>query len=435
MTAPAPATAESSLAADLLKAVPEGWEALRAAAVEALRGQDLPTKREEDWKYLDLSALRKAAFRPAEAASVDIRDRILPEARGTRLVFVNGRFDPHHSCTSALPQGLRFLPLHAASEAASRLGSLLRPAESDFFANLNAAAFSEGAYVFVPRGVQAEAPLHLLFLAEGDSGGGDGPVPATLPRLFVEVERGAALELIEEYAGTGTYLTNAAVEILVHEGAELRHERVQRESPEAFHISSLRAEVAKDGRYLSRTITFGARLSRQAPQVRLLGTGAEASLDGLALLNARQVADTHSVLDHTVPHGTSRQLHKCIVDDEAQAIFNGRIFVRPDAQQTDAQQQCRTLLLSDRAAVDAKPQLEIDADDVKCAHGAAVGALDPEELFYLASRGLDPAAARNLLTYGFASDLLAHIPVASLRRALRHQVMARTNAGALVEAP
>ncbi|MFN8010715.1 MAG: Fe-S cluster assembly protein SufD [Holophagaceae bacterium] len=430
MTAPAPA-ADSTLAADLLKAIPEGWEALRAGAVEALRRQDLPTKREEDWKYLDLSALRQAAFRPAAPAAVDIRERILPEARGTRLVFVNGRFDPHHSCTSALPQGLRCLPLHAASEAAPRLGSLLEPAGSDFFANLNTAAFSEGAFVFVPKGIRADAPLHLLFLSVG----GEGILPVTLPRIFIEVERGASLELLEEYAGTGAYLTSTAVEILVHEGAELRHERVQRESPEAYHVSSLRADVAKDARYLSRTISFGAKLSRQTPQVRLLGPGAEASLDGLALLNGKQVADTHSVMDHTVPHGTSRQLHKCIVDDEAQAVFNGRVFVRPEAQQTDAQQQCRTLLLSEKATVDAKPQLEIDADDVKCSHGAAVGALDPEELFYLASRGLDPVAARNLLTYGFASDLLARIPVASLRRALRQQVMARTNASDLVETP
>jgi len=426
-----PALVESTLVPDLLKAVPEGWETLRAAALAALRDQDLPTKRDEDWKYLDLSALRQASFHPAEPATVDIRERILPEARGTRLVFVNGRFDPHHSCTSALPQGLRFLPLHAASEAVPRLGSLLEPSSADFFANLNSAAFRDGAFVFVPKGVRAEAPLHLLFLCAG----GEGALPVTLPRIFVEVEREASLELIEEYAGTGAYLIDTAVEILVHEGAELRHERIQRESPEAFHVSSLRAAVAKDARYLSRTVSFGARLSRQAPVVRLLGPGAEASLDGLALLNGTQVADTHSVLDHAVAQGTSRQLHKCIVDDEAQAVFNGRVFVRPDAQRTDAQQQCRTLLLSEKATVDAKPQLEIDADDVKCSHGAAVGALDPEELFYLASRGLDPAAARNLLTYGFASDLLAHIPVASLRRALRQQVMARTNASDLVETP
>lgn len=434
MTPDTGTASDCSLVPDLLPAKAEGWESLRAAAREALARQDLPTKRDEDWKYCDLSALRNVAFLATEPASVDIRDRILPEARGTRLVFVNGRFDPHHSCTSALPQGLRFLPLHAASEAATRLGSLLKPAESDFFANLNTAAFADGAYVFVPKSVKAEAPLHLLFITVGEAGGGEG-FPSTQPRILVEVERNASAELIEEYAGSGPAFTNVAVEILVHEGAELRHERIQREAPEAIHISNLRAEVAKDGRYHSRTVSFGAKLSRQTPQVRLTGPGAEASLDGLALLNGGQVSDTHSVLDHAQPHGSSRQLHKCIVDDHAHAIFNGRIFVRHGAQATDAQQQCRTLLLSDSARVDAKPQLEIDADDVKCAHGAAVGALDPEELFYLQSRGLNAAAARNLLTYGFASDLLAHIPVASLRRSLRQQVMARTNAADLVETP
>jgi len=422
---------DCSILADLLQARAEGWGALRAAARQALAGQALPTPRHEDWKYCDLSELGMSTFRPAEARTVDIRERILPEARGTRLVFVNGRFDPHHSCTSALPQGVRLLPLHAASEAATRLGTLLRPEGSDFFANLNTASFEEGAFVFFAKGVVSEAPLHLLFIHEG----GDGAVSSVQPRILVVLEKQASGELIEEYAGTGATFTNTAVEIFVAEGAELRHERVQRESAEAFHLSNLRAEVARDGRYFSRTVSFGAKLSRQTPEVRLAGPGAEASLDGLALLNGAQVADTHSVLDHAQPHGTSRQLHKCIVDDGARAVFNGRVFVRPGAQATDAQQQCRTLLLSDHARVDAKPQLEIDADDVKCAHGAAVGQLDPEELFYLQSRGLDAAAARNLLTYGFASDLLAHIPVASLRRALRHLVMARTNAADLVETP
>jgi Fe-S cluster assembly protein SufD len=423
--------ADCSILPDLLPAKTEGWEALRAGARDALTRQALPDTRDEDWKYCDLSELRMSGFRPAEPATVDIRERILPEARGTRLVFVNGRFDPHHSCTSALPQGVRLLPLHAASEAATRLGALLRPETSDFFANLNSAAFEEGAFVFIPKGIAADAPLHLLFIHEG----GEGAVSSVQPRILVVLEKHASAELIEEYAGTGATFTNTAVEVFVAEGAELRHERVQRESAEAFHISNLRAEVAKGGRYLSRTVSFGAKLSRQTPEVRLAGPGAEASLDGLALLNGAQVADTHSVLDHAMPSGTSRQLHKCIVDDGARAVFNGRVFVRQDAQATDAQQQCRTLLLSDQARVDAKPQLEIDADDVKCAHGAAVGQLDPEELFYLQSRGLDPAAARNLLTYGFASDLLAHIPVASLRRSLRHQVMARTNAADLVETP
>jgi Fe-S cluster assembly protein SufD len=186
--------------------------------------------------------------------------------------------------------------------------------------------------------------------------------------------------------------------------------------------------VERDGQYSCRTIAFGGRLSRSTPQVTLAQEGANVILEGLALLGDTQLADTHSFIDHTVPHCTSRQTHKTIADDKSLAVFNGIIYVRKDAQGTDAQQQCRGLLLSTQARVDAKPQLEIYADDVKCAHGAAIGQLDPEAMFYLESRGLRPALARNLLTYAFASDLLAGIPVPSLKRQLRQTVLARTNA-------
>ncbi len=411
------------LASDLLaEPRPDHFSALRLDAEQYLQHQDLPTPKDEDWKYDDLRALKATTFHPGTAAAVDIKERILPEARGTRLVFVNGHLDPHHSCTSALPQGVRLLNLAAASEAVPQLGSLMAPADSDFFAKLNTARFQDGVFIFIPKNLKVATPLHLLFMSQAADG-----ATISQPRIIVVLERGAAVELIEEYAGTGTYLTNTVVEIFLAEDAELRHERVQRESPQAFHISNLRAQVQRGARYHSRTISFGAAFSRQTPQVSILGEGADVILDGLALLNGDQVADTHSVLDHTQPHCTSHQLHKAIVDDGGRAIFNGRIFVRRGAHGTDARQQSRNLLLSEKARVDTKPQLEIDTDDVKCAHGAAVGALDPEELFYLQSRGLNDQAARNLLTYGFAADLLAHIPVASLRRQLRQAVMARTN--------
>jgi Fe-S cluster assembly protein SufD len=194
------------------------------------------------------------------------------------------------------------------------------------------------------------------------------------------------------------------------------------------HFSSLAGRVQRDGHYACRTISFGGRISRSTPRIFLTEAGADVVLDGLALLGDAQLADTHSLIDHAVPHCTSRQTHKTIADGTSQAVFNGMIYVHPDAQGTDAQQQCRGLLLSTQARVFAKPQLEIYADDVKCAHGAAIGQLDPEAMFYLQSRGLRPSLARNLLTYAFASDLLAGIPVASLRRQLRQTVLARTNA-------
>ncbi|MDR3682473.1 MAG: Fe-S cluster assembly protein SufD [Geothrix sp.] len=415
----------SSFVADLLAGPrPAEWENLRQAAETRLAGRDLPATTEEDWRYTSLKALANIAFRPAPRATVDISGRLLPEMVGTRQVFVNGHHAPHASCPSAVPAGLRFLPLSTASEACHGLGSLENGVELGLFEDLNTARFEDGAVLLVPKNMKVALPLHLLFITQADT-----PL-AVFPRLLVVLERGAELELVEEHHGVGTYLSAPVVEVRVGEGAILRHERIQRDSDEAFHLGTLKAEVAKGGQYHSRTLSFGARLSRQEPWVRL-AEGAEASLDGLALLEGHQVADTHSFLLHAEPHATSHQLHKCIVDGQARAIFNGQIRVAPLAQGTDARQQSRNLLLSEAARVDTKPQLEIYADDVKCSHGATVGQLDPEELFYLQSRGLNADDARNLLTYGFAADVLNRIPVASLRRALRQLVMARTQAGSL----
>ncbi|HJV91008.1 MAG TPA: Fe-S cluster assembly protein SufD [Holophagaceae bacterium] len=404
---------------------PEGWAPLRAEAETRLQGRDLPTSRQEDWKYLDLSELRAFEPKAGGLATVDIKDAILPEARGNRLVFVNGRYEAHHSCISGLPAGVRFMPLRKAEDAAAKLGQIARAFEGDAFLDLNTARFEDGALLFVPRNVKVEAPLHLLSITQGDG-------LLAQPRLLLILERGAEARLVEDHQGSGRSFVNAVVEVHLAEGAILHHERVQREDAAAFHVSNLYAQVGRDAQYQSRTLTFGAKLSRQNPHIHL-EQGATATLDGLALLGADQVADTHSFMHHAKPHGTSRQLHKCIVDGTARAIFNGRVLVDKHAQVTDGQQQVRTLLLSDTARVDAKPQLEIHADDVKCSHGAAIGQLDPEELFYLRSRGMNEELARNLLTYGFAADLLAHVPVTSLRRALRQLVLARTHGEGLGE--
>lgn len=412
------------LPAILAQPRPAGWEPRRRQAEAALERQDWPGTGQETWKYTDLAALKALDFTPGTLAPVDIAARILPEARGSRLVFVNGRYDSHRSNTSNLPAGVRLLNLASASELAHDLGTLATPGGTDPFAELNTARFQDGALVIIPKGIHLEAPLHVLFISDQD---GD-QATCSLPRLFVVLERNASATLVEEYQGKGRTLTCAVTEVIVRENANLNHERIQRESAEAFHFSSLAARVERDGQYSCRTIAFGGRLSRSTPQVTLAQAGANVILDGLALLGETQLADTHSFIDHTVPHCTSRQTHKTIADDKSLAVFNGIIYVRKDAQGTDAQQQCRGLLLSPQARVDAKPQLEIYADDVKCAHGAAIGQLDPEAMFYLESRGLRPALARNLLTYAFASDLLAGIPVPSLKRQLRQTVLARTNA-------
>jgi Fe-S cluster assembly protein SufD len=415
-------TVGSCLVTDLLGGPrPAEWEELRMGAEARLEGRDLPTTSEEDWKYTDLKLLSALSLAPAPSTAVDASHHLLPEMLGTRQVFVNGHHAPHASCTSSVPAGVRYFPLSTASEAAYALGTVAPGATKGFFEDLNTARFVDGAVILVPKNLKVALPLHLLCITKADA-----PV-AVFPRLLVILERGAELELVEEHHGEGTYLTAPVVEVCVGEGAILHHERVQRDSAEAFHMCTLRAQVAKGGQYHSRTLSFGARVSRQQPWIRL-AESAEATLDGLALLDHQQVADTHSFMDHAEPHTTSHQLHKCIVDGKARAVFNGQVRVAPGAQGTDAKQQSRNLLLSETARVDTKPQLEIYADDVKCSHGAAVGQLDPEELFYLQSRGLNADNARNLLTYGFAADVLMHIPVAGLRRALRQLVMARTQA-------
>jgi len=414
----------------LAPARPSGWEALRIQAETALARQPWPTTRQEDWKYTDLAALEASAFPAGRLAEVDIAPLIQPEARGSRLVFVNGRYDSHRSNTSNLPAGVRLLNLAAASELAHDLGTLAPPAHADLFANLNTARFTDGALLIVPKGLQVATPIQVLFISEPGS-----EPSSSLPRLFVVLERDASAILVEEYQGRGRYFTSAVTEVIVRANASLTHERVQRESTEAFHFSHVSARVERDAHYSCRTVSFGGLLSRSTPHVLMAEEGADLVLDGLALLTGGQLADTHALIDHAVPHCTSRQTHKVIADGAAQAVFNGMIFVRKDAQGTDAQQQCRGLLLSGQARINTKPQLEIFADDVKCAHGAAIGQLDPEALFYLQSRGLRPGLARNLLTYAFAADLLAGIPVPSLGRQLRQTILARTNAENLETLP
>jgi Fe-S cluster assembly protein SufD len=267
--------------------------------------------------------------------------------------------------------------------------------------------------------------VHLLFIATRKQA-------ASYPRCLVLAESGSAVTIVEDYVATqeGAYFTSAVTEVALADNAEVHHVRVQRDGAEAFHISNCAVSLARSSRYHSVSIALGARISRHNLGVRLAAEGAECAVDGLALIGGQQLADTHTLIDHAMPQCTSRQLHKCIVDDAARAVFNGNIMVRAGAQRTDSSQSSRNLLLSGKARVDTKPQLEIFADDVKCAHGATVGQLDVDEVFYLKSRGLSDTAARNLLTYAFGAEVIERIPVASLRNRLEQTVMAQTQTAA-----
>ncbi|MEO6363272.1 MAG: Fe-S cluster assembly protein SufD, partial [Caldimonas sp.] len=274
----------------------------------------------------------------------------------------------------------------------------------------------------VPRGVAATGPVHVLFIAS-EAG------VASHPRILLVAEAGSALTLIEDHVAMheGAYFTNPVAEIVLAANARVEHLRVQRESGAAIHVAVCAVALGQGSRYHSVSVALGAKLSRLGLDVALAGEGVQCSLDGMALIGDSQVADTHSSIRHLAPHGSSRQLHKAIVDGAAHAVFKGRVRVGAGAQQTDSAQSSRNLLLSARAQVDTLPQLEILADDVKCTHGATVGQLASEEVFYLRSRGLSEAAARDLLTYAFGAEVIDRIPVASLRRQLERAVLERTS--------
>jgi Fe-S cluster assembly protein SufD len=347
----------------------------------------------------------------------------MPEAQ-VRLVFVDGRFAPALSATGAQAR------VYAGSlaQACAERGAAVEPHlarlaafDDHVFAALNTSFLNDGAFVSIGRGVAAEAPIHVLFLTTQKD-------VAVYPRCLVVAEAGSAATVVEDYVALtdGAYFNNAVTEVAVAANARVRHVRVQRESAAAFHVAVSAARLERDAAYHSVSVALGARLSRLDCGVHHAGENADCTIDGLALIGGRQLADTHSTVDHAIAHCRTRQLHKTIAGGGAHAVFNGRIVVRPGAQLTDSAQQSRNLLLTDRARVDTKPELEIFADDVKCAHGATVGQLDPEELFYLMSRGLDGRTARNLLTYAFGAEVVDRIPVRSLAARLEQTVMRQT---------
>jgi Fe-S cluster assembly protein SufD len=408
---------------------------LREGAFGRFEELGFPTTDEEDWKYTNVAPLARRAFRTTTPVAVELESAAVEpffsaEARGSRLVFVNGAFSPEHSSLEAIPETVVVEELGAALAGEhgevlwEHLGRLSGEG-SDAFSALNTAFLGGGALLRVPVGVTVESPVQLLFLTVS----GDGEV-ASFPRVLVVAERDSRLDIIETYAAVGDaeYFTDAVVEVFVGEGARVTHYKVQDEGERAFHVASTRAEVAHDGAYELTTVTLGAQLSRHGIEVILGSEGAQCRVDGLYLVGTGQHADTHSLIDHREPHCTSRQNYKGILDGRSRAVFNGRVFVHEGAHQTDAEQSNKNLLLSSEARVDTKPQLEIYNDDVKCSHGATVGQLEEEELFYLLSRGLHPDLARNLLTYGFAEEIIASIKHESIRAQLDEAILNRLHA-------
>lgn len=405
-----------------------GWlHALRADALERANALRVPTTRDEDWRFTDLSPLYRTAFQRAGTAGIasaaDVSVWTLPEA-GSRLVFLDGHFVAALSDIGS-EAGLTVRPLGAAVAESEALlpDHLGRHVDyrAEPFAAVNTAWLQDGALIGVARDHAAAGPVHLLFVSTC-------PDVVSYPRVLVVAQPGSDCTLIEDFVclHDGAYLTNAVAEVVVAANSRVRHVRLQREGKAAFHISTCGVRVERDGHYQSVAVALGGRISRYSLNVSQAGEGAQCQIDGLALIDGRQLADTHSFLDHARPDGSSRQMHKCIVGGAAHAVFSGKILVRPGAQRTNSSQESRNLLLTDKAHVDTKPQLEIFADDVKCAHGAAIGQLDPEQVFYFKSRGLSESTARELLTFAFATEIVGRIPVPSLVKRLEETVVRQT---------
>ncbi len=396
--------------------------ALRRAGLEAFGALGLPGTKLEEWRYTNLAPLAALDWQlPSERVHPIERETLealaSPVFACGLLVFANGRFVPELS-TLRSPE-VEVTSLAAArrsgdARALPRVGTLV-DVKLHPFAALAAACLDDGVCIRLPAGAKLEQPLHIVFLSLDE-----GAPVASHPRVWIEAGRGSVAVVVQDHVslGGGPAFTNAVTELHVGPGAQLTHVLLQRESTASFHVSNTTAQLERDARLATHAISLGGRLVRNDLLLLLAGEGAEAVLNGLFLCTGERLVDNHTFVDHAVPRCTSRQLYKGVLAGRSRGVFRGRVLVRPDAQHSDAKQSNPNLLLGDGAEIDAKPQLEIRADDVKCSHGSAIGRVDENALFYLRARGIDEAAGRALLVRGFAAEVLAALPEPALAEAL-----------------
>jgi Fe-S cluster assembly protein SufD len=412
---------------------PEWLRTLRATGMSAFEELGFPTTGLEDWRQTNVSAIARTPFQrpqPGDAilSAADLSALTFGSAfEGHQLVFVNGRHVPSLS-SAPMTDGVTIRSLR---EVLKREPELVRPyldaqasGPGRAFGSLNTAFLEDGAVVLVPPGTVLAAPVHLVFFSCPPA----GAVTASHPRVLVVAGRGSQVSVIESYGGPrkwNGYLTNAVTEVVLEDGAIVDHYRLQREGAQAFHVATLAVRQGRASRFTSHAVSLGAAISRVDIRQAFAGEGGECVLNGLFLGGDSQHTDTHTWVDHAMPHCSTRELYKGIVDDKAHGVFVGNILVRPGAQKTDAVQSNKNLVLSRDALVDSVPQLEILNDDVKCKHGSTTGQLDPLALFYLRSRGIGEEAARSLLTYAFASDVVQRLGVEALRVGLTEHLQRR----------
>ncbi|MEO6419288.1 MAG: Fe-S cluster assembly protein SufD [Polyangiaceae bacterium] len=397
---------------------PRWLRELRSDAMARFAALGFPSRKSEAWKYTRIEPIVKTRFDIASLEELGLaEDHVLdgvPDIPGTRLVVANGRFAPHLSRRSSddvVATGIFEALDHPKLRA--HFGRHA-PFEAQSFTALNTALTEGGAFVFVGPGVIAREPIHLVSLEIAE----DVPL-FSHPRNVIVVGEGSHVTIVESYLGLrGVTFGNAVTELVVGPGATVDHYTFARTGDAAFHIGTLQVSLERGSEFSSHAVAIGGAILRSSIHVDFEGEDARCSLDGLYVASRRQHVDHRTEVDHAKPRCTSRELYKGIVDDSGRAVFNGRVIVRPNAQKTDATQKNQNLILSDRAVVDTKPQLEIFADDVKCAHGAAVGQLDEDALFYLRSRGIAANDARRILVRAFADEVLARMTLVPFRAAV-----------------
>ena len=391
----------------------------RRAAMDRFSQTGFPTPHDEDWKYTNLAEVSTKQYTPAKDPKKELSlDQISPvgfeEIDAYRAVFVNGGFAPELSCLhgSSLEIG-GLLDKQDSPVVASHLERQAGIAGNSLTA-LNTAFFTDGAFVRVPDRVIENKPVHLVFVTIAEQAG-----RYTQPRTLLIAGRDSQATVIETFVGMGeAYWTNAVTEVFAAENSRIEHYKLQQEDAGAHHTGFLFVDQSRNSNFASHSLSFGGRLVRSDTHVRLDGEGCECALNGLYTATGDQHIDHHTTIDHAQPHCNSHQLYRGVLDGRSTGVFNGKIIVRQDAQQTDAVQSNKNLLLSRSAEVNTKPQLEIDANDVRCTHGATVGQLDAEATFYLRSRGIESAEARSLLTYAFVADILQNLKVDGWREPL-----------------
>jgi Fe-S cluster assembly protein SufD len=414
----------------------------RQAAMARFAELGFPTVQDEDWRFTNVAPLARLPFRPVfEPSAEGVTAAGLgqfPFARlpGTRLVFVNGHLSPELSSLVALPAGVRIASLRAtlASDPAQVEPYLFRQAQTgaNAFVALNTAFFQDGAFIHVPAGQSVPEPVQLLYVSTGRENGA-----AAHPRNLIVADRDSRLTVVESHVRTAdaAYFTNAVTELFAGDQAVVEHLKYQDESLQAFHLAALAARFGRGSNVIVHSIAVGARLSRNSLHTNLAGEGLECILNGLYLTRGDQLADHHMIVEHAQPHCASHEYFNGILADRSKGVFHGRILVRPGAQKTDAKQTNKNILLSDEATVDTKPQLEIYADDVRCTHGATVGQLNKESIFYLRTRGIGKETARRMLIHAFAGEIIARIRHEAAREELDQLVWDRLEQHPLVAEP